>query len=555
MIRMKRWAALALSAALSAGILCGCGETEKVSILPVCAGSDVTTFDPAYISTDADNTVTGSLYENLMRMTCDSSGATTVVEGMAKTVDVEENLDGTATYTFHLRSARWSDGQAVTADDFVYAWQRLVNPLTLSPHAALLSAVQGYDAVRAGGDLSELAVTAKNDSTLQVVLSGKYDWFLTGVCTSPATSPLRQDVVQSLKENAQDASKSADEEVAPLKWWYDPTRLVTNGAYEVSDYQPGETLDLTRSGHYYGRVGNDGVHFIFANSAEDAWALYDAGEVDFTYALPQEQLETQVSEGQSLTPELSTYTVLFNGQQQPFDDPSVRRALTLAVDRQAIAALAGSTAQAAEGLVPYGVPGDGEQDFRTAGGDLLSSAAEDYESNCTEAKKMLTESTYDSHYALEYLYVDEGPAAEIASALTAQWQSVLGVHVRTRAVTKNELSAALSSGDYYLAGSPMSPLINDAEGFLSPFVGKSSQNTMHYDNGAYDTLLNIIDSASDPAARLACLHDAEVLLLEDAAVCPLYTTGTGWKLREGWSGLCRDARGWFSFAGVAAVSS
>lgn len=555
MRQMKRWAALALSAALSAGVLCGCGETEKVSILPVCAGSDVTTFDPAYISTAADNTVAGSLYENLMRMTCDTSGATTVVEGLAKKVDVEENLDGTTTYTFHLRSARWSDGQTVTADDFVYAWKRLVNPLTLSPHAALLSAVQGYDAVRAGGDLSKLAVTAKNDSTLQVVLSGKYDWFLTGVCTSPATSPLRQDVVQTLKENAQTAADTAGEGTAPLKWWYDPTRLVTNGAYQVSHYQPGETLDLTRSDHYYGRVGNDGVHFVFADSAEDAWALYDAGEVDFTYALPQAQLEAQVSEGQSLTPELSTYTVLFNGQQQPFDDPAVRRALTLAVDRQAIAALAGSTARAAEGLVPYGVPGDGEQDFRTAGGDLLSSAAEDYESNCTKAKKLLADSSYDSRYALEYLYVDEGPAAEIASALAGQWQSVLGVHIRTRAVTKNELSAALSSGDYCLAGSSMSPLINDAEGFLSPFAGKSSQNTVHFDNGAYDTLLNIIDSASDPAARLACLHDAEVLLLEDAAVCPLYTTGTGWKLREGWSGLCRDARGWFSFAGVAAVSS
>lgn len=555
MRRIKRWAALALSAALCAGMLCGCGETETVSILPVCAGSDVTTFDPAYISTTADDTVVGSLYENLMRMTCSTSGTTTVVEGMAKTVDVEENFDGTTTYTFHLRSARWSDGKAVTADDFVYAWQRLANPLTLSPNAALLSAVQGYDDVRAGGDLSKLAVTAKNNSTLEVVLSGKYDWFLTEVCTSPATSPLRQDVVQSLKESAQTAEKSAGEGTVPLKWWYDPTRLVTNGAYQVSNYQLGETLDLTRSDHYYGRVGNDGVHFIFADSAEDAWTLYDAGTVDFTYALPQTQLEAQISEGQSLTPELSTYTVLFNGEQQPFDDPAVRRALTLAADRQAIAALAGSTAKAAEGLVPYGVPGSGEQDFRTAGGDLLNSAEEDYENNCAQAKGLLADSSYDSRYDFEYLYVDEGPAAEIANALTSQWQSVLGVQVRARAVTENELSAALSSGDYCMAGISLSSLLNDAEGFLSPFAGKSSQNMVHYDNGAYDTLLNIIDSASDPAARLACLHDAEVLLLDDAAVCPLYTTGTGWKLRAGWSGLCRDARGWYNFAGVSAVST
>ena len=151
MKRIKRWTALVLSAALSTGVLAGCGETETVSILPVCAGSDVTTFDPAYLSTNADNTVVGSLYESLMRMTCSTSGNATVAEGMAKSVDVEENFDGTETYTFHLRNARWSDGQAVTADDFVYAWQRLVNPLTYSSNAALLSSVQGYDEVRAGG--------------------------------------------------------------------------------------------------------------------------------------------------------------------------------------------------------------------------------------------------------------------------------------------------------------------------------------------------------------------------------------------------------------------
>ena len=422
---------------------------------------------------------------------------------MAKNVDVKENFDGTTTYTFHLRSARWSDGQAVTADDFVYAWQRLANPLTLSPNAELLSAVQGYGAVRAGGDPSKLAVTAKNDSTLEVVLSGKYEWFLTQVCTSPATSPLRQDVVQSLKESAQTSAESAGEGVAPLKWWHDPTHLVTNGAYQVSDYQSGKTLDLTRSDRYYGRVGNDGVHFIFADRAEDAWALFDEKTVDFTYALPQTQLETLISEGQSLTPQLSTYTVLFNGKQQPFDDPAVRRALTLAVNRQAIAALAGSTAKAAAGLVPYGVPGSEERDFRTTGGDLLNTAEEDYENNCAQAKGLLADSSYDSHYNLEYIYVDEGPAAQIAGELISEWQSVLGIKVRTRAVAPNEMSAALSSGDYCMAGTSVSALLNDAEGFLAPFSEKSSQNTVHYDNGAYDTLLNIIDSASDPAARLA----------------------------------------------------
>ena len=150
MKRTKRLAALVLSAALCAGMLAGCGKTERSSVLSVCAGDDVTTFDPAYVSTAADSTVVGSLYEGLMRISGGADGASSAVEGMAKKVTVEENFDGTTTYTFHLRSARWSDGRSVTAQDFVYAWQRLANPLTLSPNAPLLSVVQGYDAVRAG---------------------------------------------------------------------------------------------------------------------------------------------------------------------------------------------------------------------------------------------------------------------------------------------------------------------------------------------------------------------------------------------------------------------
>ena len=121
MKRTKRLAALILSAALCAGMLAGCGKTERSSVLSVCAGDDVTTFDPAYVSTAADNTVVGSLYEGLMRVSGGADGASSAVEGMAKKVTVEENFDGTTTYTFHLRSARWSDGRSGTAQDFVYA--------------------------------------------------------------------------------------------------------------------------------------------------------------------------------------------------------------------------------------------------------------------------------------------------------------------------------------------------------------------------------------------------------------------------------------------------
>ncbi len=551
MIRLKRWTALALAAILSAGLLSGCGQEEKQLNLSVCAGGDVATFDPAYVTESSDATVIGSLYENLMRLSTDVSGKTTVTEGIARKVDVEENIDGTVTYTFRLRSTRWSDGKALTAQDFVYAWQRLVSPATNSPNAALLSMVKGYDAVRAGGDVSELSVTAKNDSTLVVVLSGKYDWFLSDVCTAVATSPLRQDVVKKLKEKAQSLSDGS----SALKWWHDPTLLVTDGPYCVSSYVSGNSLTLTANNRYYGNVGPTQLQFLFADSDEAAWDLYTKGSVDFVASLPEKELKDLYAAGQwSATPELSTYTILFNCAQLPFEDASVRKAFSLAIDRTALAALAGVTGQAAGGLVPSGVPGSGDQDFRTAGGDLLGTAPEDYAQNCQTAVDALSKTGYDDRYHLVYLYVDEGPAAQVAHALVQQWRDVLHVSVTPKAVTQSELSAALASGDFFMAGISQTAMANDAEAFLSPYTSRNSQNVVQYANSAYDTLLTIIDSASDSAARLACLHDAESLLLDDAAVSPLFFTGTAWKLRETYTGVSRDARGWFRLADISAAS-
>lgn len=548
MIQLKRWAVLALAAILTAGLLSGCGQQEKQLKLSVCAGGDVATFDPAYVTDASDATVVGSLYENLMRLSTDVSGNTTVTEGIAQKVDVKENYDGTVTYTFRLRSTRWSDGKALTAQDFVYAWQRLVNPATNSPNAGLLSMVKGYDEVRAGGDVSQLSVTAKNDSTLVVVLSGKYDWFLSDVCTAVATSPLRQDVIKQLKEKASSGSSS------DLKWWHDPTLLVTDGPYCVSSYVSGNSLTLTANQRYYGNVGPTQLQFLFADSSEAAWELYTKGSVDFVASLPEEQLKELYAAGQwSATPELSTYTILFNCAQLPFNDASVRKAFSLAVDRTALAALAGVTGQAAGGLVPYGVPGDSDQDFRTAGGDLLNTAPEDYALNCETALESLSKTGYDDRYHLVYLYVDEGPAAQVAQALVQQWRNVLHVSVTPKAVTQAVLSTALASGDFFMAGVSQTAMANDAEAFLSPYTSRNSQNVTQYANSAYDTLLTIIDSASDVSARLACLHDAESLLLSDAAVSPLFFTGTAWKLRETYTGVSRDARGWFRLADITAA--
>ncbi len=277
---VKRLAALALSGLLCTALLSGCAKDGEGMALAVCVGSAPESLDPIYAEDTEGQTVLAHLYENLMRVTVDSTGKTSVLPGMAKSVDQEEETkEGaiTVTYTFRLRSARWSDGQPVTAGDFVYAWQRLANPATGSRYADLLSVVKGYQEARAAKDMSLLQVTAKNDSTLVVTLNGRYDWFLKEVCTSPAAMPLRQDVVQKLKAASGDKS-----------WWEgDPTQLVTNGPYTVASLEEGRLLQLTANDRYYAaQPGPQSVTFHFAGSPEEAWSLYESKTVDAVWPLP-----------------------------------------------------------------------------------------------------------------------------------------------------------------------------------------------------------------------------------------------------------------------------
>ncbi len=558
---MKHWKrrlALLLAAALCVSALAGCARGGDAMSLSVCVGGAPEELDPIYATEPADQTILVHLYENLMRKTAGASGAT-VTNGVAKSATSEENTDGTVTWTFQLRGAEWSDGRGVLAGDFVYAWQRLADPANDSPFASLLSVVAGYDEVRETGDVSLLQVTAEDDSTLVVVLNGKYDWFLEEVCTAPATMPLRQDLLtveSAAEETAEDGAEAAEAaEAAP--WWSDVAGLVTNGPYQVSGYEAGESLTLETSGTYHSDVSGPGtLTFRFADTAEEGQALYDAGTVDFLGVLPEEQMASLVeAESRALTPELGTWAVVFNCAQDTLMDARVRRALSLVIDRTAAAEAAGVTARAAEGLIPPGVPESDEADFRTSGGDLLDNDPNHRADLQEEARALLTEAGYVSVQdlgELEYLYVDAGNGAAVAQALVQAWQSALGLRVTARAVTEEELAAALEEGTFSLAGIEIRALGNDAECFLRQWSSTGGENVSRYANSAYDTLLSVIAGAEDETARLGCLHDAEALLLEEGAVAPLYTTVTAWTLRDSLTGLVRDGRGWFSFAGVVA---
>lgn len=544
---MKNWMrrlAWTLAVVCCFSLLAGCGETRAEGTLAVCVGGAPQELDPIYTTNPGDQTILMHLYENLMRPAADASGSPTAVSGVAKSVRQEENDDGTETYTFKLRGAHWSDGRSVKASDFVFAWQRLADPAMNSPYAQLLSIVAGYDTVRKTGDVSALQVTAKNDTTLVVVLTGRYEWFLTQVCTAPATLPLRQDIVEASSEETEDT---------PSLWWQ--TSSVTNGPYVVETMSE-DAWTLTASERYVGtQNGPSELTFRFADTPEDAKTLYDEKTVDFVWRLTNKQLEKRKS-AENWTPvtELGVTAVLFNCQDSLLADPQVRRAMSLVIDRTAAAQAAGVSAQAAEGLIPAGVPEGEDGDFRTTAGALLSVDPEAYEDICAQARVLLEEAGGPPE-GLEYLYTDTAENQAVAEQLCEVWEKELGIQVTPKAVSHEELQAALASGEYTLANDRILPVGNDAECYLMNWTSDSETNTVLYENSAYDTLLAIIAGAADGTARMGCLHDAEELLLEEAAVAPLYTNVTAWELREMLVGVERDARGWFSFTGVTQRSN
>ena len=326
-------------------------------------------------------------------------------------------------------------------------------------------------------------------------------------------------------------------------------QLVEEGKLSLDD-----TIDKYFPSYKYGKkiTGPDELVFHFSDE-QTGQILYAQELVDAVWPLSEEEMAARITADETwqADPVLETYSVLFNWSR--LEEDGIRRALSLAIDRDAIAALAGITGKPAAGLVPPGVP-EGEQDFRTSGGDLIDMTSEGYADRCTQAVRLMQEAGYDRGSdlgTLEYLYADEGTNGAVAEALCRMWRSVLGLNITPRGVTKAELMTALRSGSYTLAGMAVSAVCNDAECFLMDWTSGNSDNLLHYENSAFDTLMSIIAKAEEGSARMGCLHDAEDLLLEiDCALAPIYTAGTAWDLRETYRGGFRDPRGWFDFRGV-----
>lgn len=496
--------------------------------------SEPQSIDPALNSAVDGAIMLGHMFEGLMKWkdsgveTPGSDGTCTnaeLTEGQAESYEKVVNDDGTVTYTFKIRSdARWSDGKPVTAGDFVYSWQRLVTPETAADYNYMIGSVVNANEIMAGDmDPTELAVSAPDDSTFVVTLTSDLPYFLE-VCAFPATFPVRQDVTTKEDGTPND------------QWTFDVATYLCNGPYKLTAWNHNSEIVMEPNEQYYdvANLGPDKITFKLMDDQNAMLSGFNSGELDFIEDVPQAELPDLIASGDlKIVDYIGTYYVCYQTQKAPFDDPRVRQAFTLAVDRTFIVDKVTQAGQVpANGFVPAGVydaAGSTGDDFRTVGGAYYSiegDADYSYEANCEKARELLAEAGYpngENFPVVEYLYNTSDAHKAVAEALQNMWETELGVKVTLNNQEWAVFLQTRKDGNYSIARNGWIADYNDPMSFLDMWLTGGGNNDAQYANADYDAKIQEAKNTTDPAARMQLMHEAENIIMDqDWALNPLY---------------------------------
>lgn len=540
----KKLLSLGLMLTLSASLFAGCGGDSKSggsgsksggNTLTVTIASEPETIDPSLNSSMDGATYILHTFEGLMKYEPTSDGGAEAKEGMAESYEVSEDQK---TYTFHIREdAKWSDGQPVTANDFVYSWRRLVNPKTAADYATYINCVENAEDIVAGNkDPEELGVEAPDEKTFVVHLVAPTAYFVSFTAGAQLV-PLREDIVEGNE-----------------KWTFDPKTYVCNGPYKMSEWNHDESLVMVKNDNYYDKdnVKNDGITWKLMADDNTILAGFQGKELDMITQVPVDETASLLEDGTLVTvPQLGTYCIVFNVEKEPFNDPKVREAFSLAIDRNYICENVVMTGvEPAGAWVPTGIDNGAGGDFRKDGGNYYSIDKADYEANCKKAKELLAEAGYPDGKGfpiIEYLYNTMDSHQKIYEALGNMWSSVLGVTVTGQNQDWNVFLSTRETGDFQIARHGWVADFNDALNFLDMYTTANidGNNYPRWSNADYDKAISDSIKEADPAKRQEYLHKAEDLLMGDSTVAPLYFYMDKYCLQDGIEGLYHTPLGYF----------
>ncbi|MCL2472782.1 MAG: peptide ABC transporter substrate-binding protein [Treponema sp.] len=519
----------------------------RANTISICVGSEPNTIDPALNSAVDGAIYLQHLFEGLYKYQDSGKSAfpglngSTTGPGMAisapkKTV----NADGTVTLVYTLRSGlKWSDGSPLTADDIVYTWQRLVDPNTAADYNYMLDMVQNANAIMDGTmDKSTLGIKAVNATTLEINLTYDCPYFDEIMCF-PATFPVKKTTID----------KAGDQ------WTFSPDTYISNGPYRMKEWVHNSYILVEKNPYYYGQVsGPDFIRFVLMDDENAMLTGFRSGDIDFIENFPADEIPSLLSSGElKVADYLGTYYVDMNNQQAPFNNPDVRRAFTLAIDRNFIVnQVTRRGEKPAGGFVPSGMSdATVGSDFRKIGGDYYSLAPADYAKNVAEAKQLMAKAGYPDGKGfpvVEYVYNTNDNHRAVAEALQNMWLTNLGVNVTLSNMDWAVFLDIRKKGQYIMARDGWIGDYNDPMGFLDMFLTGGGNNNSQYANKDYDDIIAKAKATAVQADRMKYMHQAEDMLVgRDMSMAPLYFYTQPYMLSDRAKNSFYTALGYFFF--------
>ncbi len=506
---MKRILACLLAVMMLASLLAACSPAAKNDgkTLTVQLGPNPETLDPALNSAVDGGNMLLFAYDCLLNIDENNN----VVAGAAE--KWETSADG-LTWTFTLRDGlKWSDGSALTAEDFVYSWKRVVDPKTAAPYGeTVLGMVKGY-AEAAEGNVDALDVKAADAKTLVVTLDHPCAYF-DKLAAFATLSPVQKATIEA----------NGDE------WATKPETYICNGPFYIEKWVPSSYILFTKNPNYRDadRVKLDHIKCLLIEDSNAAYAAFTSGEAQMIKDVPTAEIKGFL---ENKNPEffidtiLGTYYISLNDQKEPFTNPKVRQALSLAIDRNYVAGtLMDGTYIAAPNFMGPGIADwDGSNFYDNANGGKPYIDVNDHAGNVAKAKALLAEAGYPNGEGLPtitYSTNDAGYHKVVAQYLQQAWKE-LGINLDVKVVEWASFTPLRRAGDYEISRNGWVMDYNDPSNMLELFISTNGNNDGKFNNAQYDELMAKAAAETDPKTRFGYMHQAEDILMAEAGCIPV----------------------------------
>ena len=462
--------------------------------------SEPSTLDPAKSTALSESNVELALFEGLTRLDEHEQPQ----PAAAKSWDISP--DGTE-YTFHLRdNLLWNDGTPLTAHDFEYAWKRVLDPQTASENAYMMYPLNNGEAFfKQEVSADQVGVKALDDKTLYVKLKAPITYFL-NLTAFHAYYPVPRHVVEK------------DPEI-----WAANDKIVSNGPFVLTHWIHSNQLQFVKNDKYWDKdkVKLENMQWPISESQSTRVSMVESGQANITVEPPISEQERLTKEGLfKMSPYLGSYYYSFNTQKAPFDNPLVRKAFSMTVDREKLVnnVIKGGK-EPAYAWVPPGLTNPiTKQDFRREGGNLV-------EYNPQKARELLSEAGYPNGEGLPpitILYNTNEMHKAVAEVIQAMWKENLNVNVELLNQESKVYLDARNTGNFQVARASWIGDYADPMTFMDVYLDENNDGQYH--NPLYNDLVRKAQNTNNQEIRMQAMHEAEKILMDDAVVLPIYYT-------------------------------